>query len=132
MERFAGGASAEDADQVPDALRAGRAVLVFPEGTCLRMPGVLPFHLGAFQAAAQTNTPVIPVTIRGTRSVLRPDTWFPFKGGVQIEVGDPIWPTQSDFQGAIGLRDAARAVILAQVGEPDLANEDAARHVRPD
>ena len=131
VERFAAGASAEDASQVPDALREGRGVLVFPEGTCLRMPGLLPFHLGAFQAAAETNTPVIPVTIRGTRNVLRPDTWFPFKGRIEIEIGDPIWPEGSDFQGAIALRDAARAVILARVGEPDLAGEDAARHVRP-
>ncbi|MGE0713260.1 MAG: AMP-binding protein [Planctomycetota bacterium] len=132
VERFSGGASAADAAQVPAALREGRAVLVFPEGTCLRMPGLLPFHLGAFQAAAEAGAPVLPVTIRGTRNVLRPESWFPFRGRVEVEIGAPLAPAGRGFQDALALRDQARAAILAAVREPDLAGEDARVHVVSD
>jgi 1-acyl-sn-glycerol-3-phosphate acyltransferase len=129
VERFDRAASASDARQVTDALRAGKRVLVFPEGTCLRMPGLLPFHLGAFQAAAEVGAPVIPMTIRGTRDVLRPDQWFARPGRVDVEVSPPIAPQGQDFSAALALRDAARAVILAACGEPDLGGEDVRSHL---
>ena len=43
----------------------------FPEGTFTRMPGLLAFHLGAFEVACQAGVPIVPVAIRGTRSILR-------------------------------------------------------------
>jgi 1-acyl-sn-glycerol-3-phosphate acyltransferase len=132
VERFRSSESAEDAEAIPAVLGEGRSVLVFPEGTCLRMPGLLPFRLGAFQAAARTGVPVIPITIRGTRSVLRPTQWFAHQGRIEVEIGEPIQPAGSDFQGAVGLRDAARAAILAAVREPDLGGEDAFETLRSD
>jgi 1-acyl-sn-glycerol-3-phosphate acyltransferase len=55
---------------VTQALRGGRSLVFFPEGTFLRPPGVLPFRLGAFKAAAEARCPVVPVAIRGTRAIL--------------------------------------------------------------
>lgn len=129
VERFDATASASDARQVPDALTAGRAVLVFPEGTCLRLPGLLPFRMGAFQAAVEAGVPVVPVTLRGTRYVLRPDTWFPRPGRVEVVIGQPIAPEGEGFAAAVALRDAARRQILAACGEPDLAGESAREHL---
>ena len=40
------------------------------------MPGLLPFRMGAFVIAAQAGVPVVPVTLRGTRSVLRDGQWL--------------------------------------------------------
>jgi 1-acyl-sn-glycerol-3-phosphate acyltransferase len=54
------------------ALAAGRSLAIWPEGSLDPAPGLRPFHLGAFEAAAASGTPVIPVGIRGTRDVLRP------------------------------------------------------------
>lgn len=131
VERFRRGESAEDAGAIPAVLEQGRSVLVFPEGTCRRMPGLLPFRLGAFQAAAQAGTPVIPITIRGARSVLRPSQWFARQGRIEVEVGAPILPAGNDFQAALLLRDAARAAVLAAVREPDLGGEDAFEGIHP-
>jgi 1-acyl-sn-glycerol-3-phosphate acyltransferase len=126
VERFDVQRSATEASQVVEFVRSGRSLVVFPEGTFDRMPGLLPFRMGAFVAAAQAGVPVVPVTIRGTRSMLRSGSWFPRRGKLQISVGAPILPTGSDWQAAVKLRDAARAVILRNSGEPDSVGEEMA------
>ena len=61
----------EDTDVILNAARAGAQVVAMPEGTFSRMPGVLPFRLGAFMVAVEAKVAVVPVTIKGTRMVLR-------------------------------------------------------------
>jgi 1-acyl-sn-glycerol-3-phosphate acyltransferase len=78
------------------------------------------FRTGAFQAAAQAGAPVIPVALRGLRSVLRDGTWYLRRASVSITVSPPIRPEGTDWTAAIRLRDAVRAQILRHCGEPDL------------
>jgi 1-acyl-sn-glycerol-3-phosphate acyltransferase len=87
------------------------------------MPGLLEFRMGAFVVAAETGTPVIPVTITGTRSVLRGGQWFPRRGHIKVHIGKALRADGTDFDAALRLRDAARAAILKRCGEPDLAHE---------
>jgi 1-acyl-sn-glycerol-3-phosphate acyltransferase len=112
-----------DARAAIEQARTGARVVWFPEGTFSRMPGLLEFHPGAFLAAAELDLPVVPITIRGTRSILRGDTWLPRRGEISVHVGAPLAPTGRDFEAALKLRDAVRAQILARCGEPDLAHE---------
>jgi 1-acyl-sn-glycerol-3-phosphate acyltransferase len=112
-----------DARRIAQKVQAGHSLLFFPEGTFTRMPGLLPFHMGAFVAAAEAAAPVVPVTIRGTRSILRAGSWFPHTGTVSVLVGEPVIPEGTDWAAAVKLRDAARRAILRQLAEPDLALE---------
>ncbi len=123
VERADPEGSLDDTRKALAAVGAGRRLLFFVEGTLTRMTGLLPFRLGAFSIAAQAGRPVVPITIRGTRSMLRGDQWFPRRAAVSVTVGWPLHPDGRDFAAAVRLRDAARAVILAQCGEPDLAEE---------
>jgi acyl carrier protein len=123
VERFDKQRGMADARHAVQAVQAGRSLLFFPEGTCTRMPGLLPFHMGAFIAAAEAGVPVVPVTIRGTRSLLRCDTWFPRRGAVNVVIGTPIVPGGTDWAAAVQLRDTARAALLTRLGEPDLGRE---------
>lgn len=50
--------------QMAEALRAGDAVAVFPEGTTGAGRTLLPFHANLLQAAIATATPVQPVLLR--------------------------------------------------------------------
>jgi len=113
----------EDTALTLKAAAAGERIVSFPEGTLTRMPGLLDFRLGAFLVAAQTGVPVMPITIRGTRSVLRGGQWFPRRGSISVHVGKPLKADGDDFDAAVRLRNAVRAVILAHCGEPDLAGE---------
>jgi 1-acyl-sn-glycerol-3-phosphate acyltransferase len=113
----------EDTSRFAEAVRGGLSLIVFPEGTFRRMPGVLPFRMGAFMIAAQAGTPVVPITIRGTRSALRDGQWLFHRSRLSVVFSRPIEPTGADWNAAIRLRDAARAEILRQSGEPDLGEE---------
>ena len=120
VERFDLQGGVEDTQRMLEAARAGERIICFPEGTLLRMPGLLPFKLGAFRVAAQAGLPVAPIALRGTRSMLRADQWFPRRGSLQMQVGKAIAPRGADWGAAVDLRNRSRAELLWMVGEPDL------------
>ncbi|HYG64966.1 MAG TPA: AMP-binding protein, partial [Thermoanaerobaculia bacterium] len=120
VERFDPAQSAGESRKVLDALRAGDSVVIFPEGTFQRQPGLLPFRMGAFLVAAEAGVPVVPVTIHGTRSMLRDEGFFFRRGTPQVTVGPALHPEGTGWDAAVCLRDAARREILSHCGEPDL------------
>jgi 1-acyl-sn-glycerol-3-phosphate acyltransferase len=124
VERFEPQGALAAAEEALATLRGGRPIVIFPEATIMRMPGLLDFRMGAFAAAAQAGRPVVPITLRGTRNILRHDHhWFPRRGNIEAHIGRPIEPAGDDFEAALILKNAARADILAHVHEPDLAAE---------
>ncbi len=125
VERFDRQRGVEDARRVSAALAAGRSLVYFPEGTFLRQPGLLPFHMGAFQAAVEAGAPVVPVVLRGTRSLLRDGQWLPRRSRITVEIGAPLAPEGSGWNAALALRDRVRAAILQRLGEPDLRDQPA-------
>ena len=123
VQRLDVAASVDDAAKVTAAAKAGRRIAVFPEGTFIPRDGLLPFRLGAFVVAAETQTPVIPVAMRGTRQILRDEHWVPRRGPIHVEILKPIHPNGNEFHEVIRLRDEARAAILPHCGEPDRGDE---------
>jgi fatty-acyl-CoA synthase len=117
VERAAGSQSVADAERVTAALRRGLSVLVFPEGTFVRSPGILPFRLGAFKSAVETGCAVIPVTIRGTRDILPAGEWLPRPGPVSVVVSPPLSPHGSGWTDIVSLRDEVRAEIARRAGQ---------------
>jgi len=130
VERFDRQRGVKDAYRISSTARTGRSILFFAEGTFTRVPGLLPFHMGAFLAAAEADLPVLPVAIRGTRSILLNKTWFPRRGMITVTVGKPIEAAEvrdeakdTVWSTALKLRESAREHILRHCGEPDLADE---------
>jgi 1-acyl-sn-glycerol-3-phosphate acyltransferase len=121
IERFDLQKSAEHAAELAERAKSGVSLIVFPEGTLKRATGLMPFRTGAFQAAAQAGIPVVPVALRGVRSVLRDGTWYLRRAAVAVTVGAPVAPRGSDWSAAVELRDRVRGEILRHCGEPDLA-----------
>jgi 1-acyl-sn-glycerol-3-phosphate acyltransferase len=118
VERGQASRSVADAERITRALRDGQSVLVFPEGTFLRPPGILPFRLGAFKSAIETGSPIIPITIRGTREILPAGAWLPAPGPITVAVGAPILPDGEGWPAMIRLRDRIRAEVVRRSGEP--------------
>ena len=117
VERARAPQSVADAARVTEALRSGESVLVFPEGTFVRSPGILPFRLGAFKAAVETGSPVIPIVLRGTREVLPADAYLPRPGPLTVVVGAPLRPTGTGWPEMVQLRDLTRSWIARRSGE---------------
>jgi 1-acyl-sn-glycerol-3-phosphate acyltransferase len=123
IERFDIAKSAAHANELAEAAKRGISLVVFPEGTLKRNTGLMDFRTGAFQAAAQAGIPVVPVALRGIRSVLRDGTWYLRRAPVSVTIGAPLAPVGADWAAAVKLRDAVRAEILKSCGEPDLSTE---------
>jgi 1-acyl-sn-glycerol-3-phosphate acyltransferase len=113
---------ASDARRVLRTAIGGSSLVFFPEGTFSPAPGLLKFHVGAFTTAARVGCPVVPAVVRGTREVLPQGALFPRRAHIEVEFLAPLVATASSAQGAaVELRDRARAAILANLQEPDLA-----------
>ena len=125
VERFEPDRGLEDVRTALELAETGRRLVFYPEGTLTRRPGLLEFRLGAFAVAARAAVPVVPITILGTRSILRGGQWFPRPGRVRVSIGETLTARSGDWTATLGLRDRARAQILARCGEPDLAGESA-------
>ena len=109
----------EDLAAVEQVARDGALPLFFPEGTFDRQPGLREFHMGAFLVAVHTHLPIVPLGIRGTRSILRDGSWFPRWRAAAVTIGAPIAPTGDDWPAAVALRDRVRTEISALSGEAE-------------
>jgi 1-acyl-sn-glycerol-3-phosphate acyltransferase len=105
------------ADDVVRRLENGERLLIFPEGTFARAPGLLPFRLGAFRAAVDAGRPIVPVALAGTRHVLPDGTWLLRRGQVSVTIGAPLDPLGRGWPEMVRLRDTAVDIITRGCGE---------------
>ncbi|MCC6171857.1 MAG: 1-acyl-sn-glycerol-3-phosphate acyltransferase [Gammaproteobacteria bacterium] len=119
VERFDRHKGASDARRVLRSAHGGQALVFFPEGTFGNVPGLLKFHSGAFITAVRAGCPVVPAVIHGSRDVLPGSRALPRPGRIVVEFLAPLIASGDDA--APELRDRSRALILARLGEPDLA-----------
>jgi 1-acyl-sn-glycerol-3-phosphate acyltransferase len=111
VDRFDPLAGSAESAGLTGALSRGETLAFFPEGTFRDQPGLLPFRMGAFAAAAQAGVSVVPVVLRGTRELMPGDSFSPRPGEAEVIIGHAIEPSGNDWEAAIRLRDQVRAVI---------------------
>jgi 1-acyl-sn-glycerol-3-phosphate acyltransferase len=73
-----------------ERIAAGISVVVFPEGTRSRDGQLLRFKKGGLLLAVETNTEIVPVTIRGSRDLLPSGAWRLRSGTVEVIVDQPV------------------------------------------
>jgi acyl carrier protein len=109
--------SAASVEILVDTIRSGKHLLIFPEGSISAQPGLRVFHLGAFETAASSNCPIVPVGIRGSRNVLSPGSFRSRPGQVKVSIGAPVTPAGSEFGDRVAMRDQVRDAIARLCGE---------------
>lgn len=71
--------------QALNTLQEGGALIIFPEsGRAFSDGKLLPFKHGAVKLAIESNSPILPVTIRGAHRVWARDMKYPHFGKVEI------------------------------------------------
>lgn len=110
----------EDTAKMEQSLTAGNAIVIFPEGTFGYAAGLRPFRMGAFKIAADTNIPICPIALAGTRKILRDNEKLMRPALVTVTIGQPIAPFGKEWQDLTKLRDTVRAAIAPHCGEPSL------------
>lgn len=80
-----------------DALEAGDALVIFPEGTRCVGPEIMELHEGAAFLALRAKVPIVPVGIGGSSGVFVKGKKAPrlFRK-IHVVVGEPIFPDEGD------------------------------------
>jgi 1-acyl-sn-glycerol-3-phosphate acyltransferase len=93
---------------------AGHSLIVFPEGT-RSIDGVVGrFKGGSFVIAVQSALPVVPITITGSRHVMRKGQVTVHRGAVALTVHEPIETQDLSRDLVRELADRVRAVVSGE------------------
>jgi 1-acyl-sn-glycerol-3-phosphate acyltransferase len=99
---------------VAPALKAGRTVVIYPEGTRSTDGTIGEFRSGALRLARECGLPIVPVALTGTADVLpKGGRWAP--APMQVRIGEPVDPTTAS---AAELRE--RVLALRDGLQPDV------------
>ncbi len=84
-------------------LRRGSSLMIFPEGTRSKDGALGRFRDGAFILAQKTDSPVVPVVLKGSGDVFRDGAFF-YKRvySMSIDLLDPVSPRTEESPKALG------------------------------
>lgn len=105
-----------------EAIRGGRSVLMFPEGTRTASLGLGPFKKGPFHLALAARVPILPVAVLGASEVLAPGDWRIQSGRkITVRMGRPISTAGyvDSADGRTELADTVRAALESLIQERD-------------
>jgi len=100
-----------------ELLKAGEAVVIFPEGGGNEEGTLQPLHPGALLIALRTKVPIIPVALVNTNKVWTYKDPVPHRAGVPVTVtfGEPL--DLSDLHGTKGAVEKATARLTERLAE---------------
>jgi 1-acyl-sn-glycerol-3-phosphate acyltransferase len=104
---------------------AARSLIVFPEGTRSVDGAVGRFKGGTFLLAIDAALPVVPVSIAGSRFVMRKGRLMVCPGRVTLTVHPPMSTTGVTREQAREFAERVRDVVRPLVDEPAEASSDA-------
>jgi 1-acyl-sn-glycerol-3-phosphate acyltransferase len=108
--------------RIVKTLRAGRSVMVFPEGTFSYDDRLRPFQIGAFKAAVAAGVPVVPIALEGVARVWSQHARFPRAGRVEVTVGEALEAGAGDDADEVeALRASALRFIAAHTRSGEAA-----------
>jgi len=96
-----------------DRLARRVSVMIFPEGTRSRDEELLPFKDGAFRLAIESQAPILPIAIAGTRNCMAKGSFAFRRAHARARVLDPISTVGLTLADLATLRDRTRATIDA-------------------
>ena len=105
-------------DRAAKRIREGRSVITFPEGTRSRTTEMRPFKSGSFYLAILAGVPVVPVTLNGTRAVLKPDTYHVRAGETEMIIHPSIPTAGLTLEDVDRLAARVRKQILSRRSAP--------------
>lgn len=105
-------------DRAAQRIREGRSVVTFPEGTRSRTTEMRPFKRGSFYLAVLSGVPIVPITLNGTRHVLKPDTYHVRPGQTEMVIHKPIPTSGLTVEDVDALSARVREEILSRRKAP--------------
>jgi 1-acyl-sn-glycerol-3-phosphate acyltransferase len=117
VDRRDPGSARRAIDRAAASLRAGNCFVIFPEGTRSRDGALGPFKKGAFVAAIEAGSRIVPVAIRGAYELLTPGSFSVRPGTVRVKVLDPIAAGGYSYEDRDRLAAEVRSRIAAALAD---------------
>ncbi|OBK50617.1 lysophospholipid acyltransferase family protein [Mycobacterium sp. 1081908.1] len=93
------------------ALKAGRTVVIYPEGTRSTDGNIAEFRSGAVRLARDCGVPIVPVAVLGTAEVLPKGASFISHAPMRVRIGEPVNPADTSAaqlrEQVVALRDGS-------------------------
>ena len=96
-------------------LRKKVCVMVFPEGTRAVDGELGKFKDGAFRLAIETQTPILPLAVHGTKEALRAHDWRFGRADAAVHVMEPVDVEGMTLEDVDSLKDHVRELISEQL-----------------
>ncbi|MDO9067193.1 MAG: lysophospholipid acyltransferase family protein [Deltaproteobacteria bacterium] len=90
LDRGDGRKALQSVDDAAAAIRQGKSVVMFPEGTRTQDGRLLPFKRGGFILARKAGVPVVPVTINGSGRINPANQIRLYRGDISITLHSPM------------------------------------------
>jgi 1-acyl-sn-glycerol-3-phosphate acyltransferase len=90
LDRSDGRKALKSMDNAAAIIRAGKSVVMFPEGTRSKDRQLLPFKRGGFLLALKAGVPVVPLTINGSGRINPAGRTRLYRGNISITLHPPI------------------------------------------
>jgi len=90
LDRSDGRKALKSMDNAAAIIRAGKSVVMFPEGTRTKDLKLLPFKRGGFMLAVKAAVPVVPVTINGTGRINPANRKRLYSGTISVFIHPPV------------------------------------------
>jgi len=111
-----------------EIVKAGRPIVVFPEGTRGESYALRAFKKGPFVLAIASGAPIVPVVIYGTRPIMPKGAWWIRSGVVDLHFLEPVPTRDLTYEDRDRLSQTVRArmadVLGTQYHIPDAAGVD--------
>lgn len=90
IERERAGNAYRSIEKAAEQVKDKTSILIFPEGTRSGEEKLLPFKRGGFLLALKSGVPIVPISIKGTESLMKKDSILIRSGDVKIVIGKAI------------------------------------------
>lgn len=103
-------------NEAADIVRAGRGMIIFPEGTRSRGETVGEFKSGAFKIAAKTLVPVVPIAMNGSYKIMEQNGFWIKPATVTIKILPPIITKDMSREQLREIEGNVRDIIIREKG----------------
>ncbi len=116
VDRNGGKKARESLNKAAKRIRAGRSLVVFPEGTRSPDGKIHEFKAGAFIMAIEAKVPIVPVVIKGTYQAGSKSTLCVTPHSIEVIIGKPISTEHLTVKDRIELQREVRDIMIEYSG----------------
>ncbi len=105
--------------QAVKMIQSGNSIVIFAEGTRSKDGTLQPLKKGAFQLAIASGSPIVPIAIKGSNTILKKGDFKIKSGVINMQVGQPILTTGYTAKSISGLIEKVTVSLREMLEEKD-------------